>query len=106
MQYSGAGGKLIHQKNQKQKISWHCPFNKFLLPVWLQSLDPDSGQPWGKVQYPDPDSYWPTDYPRKCFYVFKAVLLKESICKQFLVQISTVYWTMFLLKTSCQTVPV
>ncbi len=27
MQYSGAGGKLIHQKNQKQKISWHCPFN-------------------------------------------------------------------------------
>ncbi len=29
MDYSGAGGKLIHQKNQKQKISWHCPF-KFL----------------------------------------------------------------------------
>ncbi len=27
MQYSGAGGKLIHQKNQMQKISWHCPFN-------------------------------------------------------------------------------
>ncbi len=26
MQYSGAGGKLIHQKNQKQKISWHSPF--------------------------------------------------------------------------------
>ncbi len=26
MQYSGAGEKLIHQKNQKQKISWHCPF--------------------------------------------------------------------------------
>ncbi len=26
MQYSGAGRKLIHQKNQKQKISWHCPF--------------------------------------------------------------------------------
>ncbi len=24
MGYSGAGGKL---KNQKQKISWHCPFN-------------------------------------------------------------------------------
>ncbi len=29
MQYSGAGGKLIHQKNQKQKISWHCPFKLF-----------------------------------------------------------------------------
>ncbi len=30
MGYSGAGGKLIHEKNQKQKISWHCPFNKVL----------------------------------------------------------------------------
>ncbi len=27
MDYSWAGGKLIHEKNQKQKISWHCPFN-------------------------------------------------------------------------------
>jgi hypothetical protein len=27
MVYSGAWGKLIHEKNQKQKISWHCPFN-------------------------------------------------------------------------------
>ncbi len=27
MGYSGAGGKLIHEKNQKQKVSWHCPFN-------------------------------------------------------------------------------
>jgi hypothetical protein len=26
MGYSGAGGKLIHEKNQKQKISGHCPF--------------------------------------------------------------------------------
>ncbi len=26
MEYSGAWGKLIHEKNQKQKISWHCPF--------------------------------------------------------------------------------
>ncbi len=28
MGYSGAGGKLIQEKNQKQKISWHCPFNQ------------------------------------------------------------------------------
>ncbi len=28
MGYSGAGGKLIHEKNQKQKISWHYPFNR------------------------------------------------------------------------------
>ncbi len=33
MQYSGAGGKLIHQKNQKQKISWHCPFKPCTLTV-------------------------------------------------------------------------
>ncbi len=26
LEYSGAGGKLIHEKNQKQKILWHCPF--------------------------------------------------------------------------------
>ena len=26
MGYSGVGGKLIHEKNQEQKISWHCPF--------------------------------------------------------------------------------
>jgi hypothetical protein len=26
MGYSGAGGKLIDKKNQKQKISWHFPF--------------------------------------------------------------------------------
>ncbi len=28
MVYSGAWGKLIHEKNQKQKISWHCPFKR------------------------------------------------------------------------------
>ncbi len=26
MGYSGAWGKLIHEKNLKSKISWHCPF--------------------------------------------------------------------------------
>jgi hypothetical protein len=26
MVYSGDWGKLIHGKNQKSKISWHCPF--------------------------------------------------------------------------------
>ncbi len=24
--YKGSGGKIIHEKNHKQKISWHCPF--------------------------------------------------------------------------------
>ncbi len=31
MEYSGARGKLIHEKNQKQKISWHCPCKLFVL---------------------------------------------------------------------------
>ncbi len=22
----GGGGEMIHEKNQKQRISWHCPF--------------------------------------------------------------------------------
>ena len=30
MVYSGAWGKLIHEKNQKSKISWHCPFKYFI----------------------------------------------------------------------------
>ncbi len=30
MGYSGAGGKLIHEKKQKQKILWICPF-KYVL---------------------------------------------------------------------------
>ncbi len=28
MLLSGASGKVIHEKNLKQKISWHCPFKK------------------------------------------------------------------------------
>ncbi len=29
MEYYGAGGELIPEKNQKQKISWHCPFKGY-----------------------------------------------------------------------------
>jgi hypothetical protein len=28
--FSGAWGKMIHEKNLKQKISWHCPFQLIL----------------------------------------------------------------------------
>ncbi len=28
MEYLRAWGKLIHEKKQKQKISWHCPFKE------------------------------------------------------------------------------
>ncbi len=38
MGYSGAGGKRIHEKNQKQNISWHCPFKgtfwRKTFPAW------------------------------------------------------------------------
>ncbi len=30
MVLSEAWGKMIHEKNQKQNISWHCPFNRGL----------------------------------------------------------------------------
>ncbi len=36
MGYPRAGGKQIHEKNQKHKNSWHCPFR------WLD-LDLDLG---------------------------------------------------------------
>jgi hypothetical protein len=36
MGYSGAGGKLIHEKNQKQKISWHCPFKPMETRIYRQ----------------------------------------------------------------------
>ncbi len=29
--FSGAWGKMIHEKNLKQKISWHCPFKLGIL---------------------------------------------------------------------------
>ncbi len=38
MGYSGAGWKLIHEKNQKQKISWHCPFKTYVQPTITKIL--------------------------------------------------------------------
>jgi hypothetical protein len=34
MIYSRAWGKLIHEKKQKQKILWHCPF-KWKMQLYL-----------------------------------------------------------------------
>ncbi len=31
-------GKMIHEKNQQQKISWHCPFKEFLCFLHLYLL--------------------------------------------------------------------
>ncbi len=38
MVHSGAWGKLIHEKNQMSKISWHCPFNSYHARVSLAYL--------------------------------------------------------------------
>ncbi len=38
MEYTGAGGKLIHEKNQKQKISWHCPFKHIQIRAQVSAL--------------------------------------------------------------------
>jgi hypothetical protein len=53
MVYSDAWGKLIHEKNQKSKISWHCPFKGAQAwPSWvwvfLHKADPYYGLvTWG-----------------------------------------------------------
>ena len=36
MLLSGAWGKVIHEKNLKQKISWHCPF---ITPYEIQNVE-------------------------------------------------------------------
>ncbi len=38
MGYSGAGVKLINEKNQEQKISWHCPFKEGVTRDFQQFL--------------------------------------------------------------------
>jgi len=42
MAYSGAGVKLIDEKNQKRKISWHCPFKYLGLPGGGRIAEPRS----------------------------------------------------------------
>ncbi len=52
MGYSGAGEKLIHEKNQKQKISWHCPFKQIVVSDPYVFAPPRSGS---VIICPDPD---------------------------------------------------
>ncbi len=66
MGYSGAGGKLIHEKNQKQKISWHCLFGADpdrigYLENPQQSSIPSPPRASSRARYPT----FPT---RKCRY--------------------------------------
>ncbi len=46
MVYSGAWGKLIREKNQKSKISWHCPFKPVI--DWLIVQGEAVIPRWGK----------------------------------------------------------
>ncbi len=38
MEYSGAEGKLIYEKNQKQKISWRSPFKLIIKETGVLTL--------------------------------------------------------------------
>jgi hypothetical protein len=38
MLFSGAWGKVNHEKNLKQKISWHCPFKRVVLKEFSNLL--------------------------------------------------------------------
>ncbi len=35
---SGAWGKLIREKNQKSKISWHCPFKTSIISIKAEAV--------------------------------------------------------------------
>ncbi len=49
MVYSGAWGKLIYEKNQKSKISWHCPFN----PICIQAVGHQNTLALGLIRHMD-----------------------------------------------------
>ncbi len=61
MVYSGAWGNLIHEKNQKSKISWHCPFKQTqnwktlaLIPWfggWMREVDALNNYPFFSSEY-------------------------------------------------------
>ncbi len=60
-----AWGKLIHEKNQNSKISWHCPFNIFIFlkkAAWkhVQKLQIQSFKRFKK--YSSHESWWPIHF--------------------------------------------
>ncbi len=54
MLLSGAWGKVIHEKNLKQKISWHCPFKKKNMALFERNYF----QPRIFLFFPDRDWIW------------------------------------------------
>jgi hypothetical protein len=87
MEYSGAGGKLIHEKNQKQKISWHCPFkvdHTFTyspLNAWASGLEPYEYRIWRKK----------TGQAKKEGPVFLAFPKEILVCWVFFVKSTGIY---------------
>ncbi len=62
MEYSKAGGKLIQEKNQKQKISWHCPFNWEWPLGYVGVAHGNIGR--GMVAILNVASWWHWEWPR------------------------------------------
>ncbi len=56
--YSDAWGNLIHEKNQKSKISWHCPF-KVLWPADCSNARWPSGVSSKMTWRSAEGSWWP-----------------------------------------------
>ncbi len=73
MQYSGAGGKLIHQKNQKQKILWHCPFKGFLEIKCFPSGSALCRQRQGILS-----SHWTTEALKDEYHIIKRQTLQKK----------------------------
>jgi len=59
MGYSGAGGKLIYEKNLKSKILWHCPFR-------------GSGKAYVIIEEHQTWQYFP---PKNIYYKFLSYIL-------------------------------
>ncbi len=69
--YSGAWGKLIHEKNMKSTISWHCPFK---LPFACTKLY--------KVKTADSRCHsWPTgNYKNRRNFYERPKVLAPTVC--------------------------
>jgi hypothetical protein len=70
MVYSGALGKLIHEKYLKSKLSWHCPFKgdgeqgKNLLVLLYQTGYHLPNSPWaGRIKLFPPRECLVSDIP-------------------------------------------
>ncbi len=50
MLFSGAWGKMIHEKNLKQNISWHCPFKEIFFINLRRKIIFTQSQLHGKLE--------------------------------------------------------